>query len=234
MLHTRLCDVLGVESPILSPSVGGSLELAAAISEAGGFGIIGASAIPPSVLRQNIQRIRQLTQKPFGVGFLAQIYQDEHITVCIEEKVPAISFCWDNLSFVEKIHEAGIKVIDQVETFEDAARAASVGVDVIIAKGSKPVSGQANVDIPMDAFVPPVVDMVPSVPIVAVISTNDARAVVAALALGANGTVLEKNSLDSPETVVHELVEGASKIITQGLNGLVSDVPPGSSTTGKG
>ena len=238
MLHTRLCDVLGVESPILLvpmlPDFGVSPELAAAISEAGGFGIILGADQHPSVLKQEIQRVRELTQKPFGVGFLAPFYQEEDIAVCIEEKVAAISFYEGDLSDVEKIHAAGIKVIDVVSSVELASRAASAKVDVIIAQGLKTGPNDIAVDISIEEFVPHVVDAVLSVPVVAAIGIADARAVVAGFVLGAQGAALGVHSIVSPETIVSELVEGASNIITQGLNGLVSDVPPGSSTTGRG
>jgi NAD(P)H-dependent flavin oxidoreductase YrpB (nitropropane dioxygenase family) len=178
-------------------------ELAAAVSEAGGFGILSAGVNPPPVLRQDIQRIRELTQKPFGVNLLLQFPQEENIAVCIEEKVAAISFYWGDPSpYVEKIHATGIKVIDQVGTVEAASRAARAGIDVIIAQGFE-AGGHVAGKIAMSVFVPRVVDAVSPVPVAAAGGIADARGVVAALALGAEGAVLGTRFLVSPEAMAH-------------------------------
>ncbi len=205
MLHTRLCDVLGVESPILVAPMGfvTGPELAAAVSEAGGFGILSAGVNPPPVLRQDIRRVRELTQKPFGVNLLLQFPQEENIAVCIEEKVAAISFYWGDPSpYIEKIHAAGIKVLDQVGTVEAASRAARAGVDVIIAQGFE-AGGHVAGKIALSVFVPRVVDAVSPVPVAAAGGIADARGVVAALALGAEGAVLGTRFLVSPEAMAH-------------------------------
>jgi NAD(P)H-dependent flavin oxidoreductase YrpB (nitropropane dioxygenase family) len=95
MLHTRLCDLLGIEFPILSAPMGPDVsgpELVAAVSNAGGLGIMQAQWHPAPLLRQAIRRVRQLTDKPFGVNLLLHFPCDEGVTVCVEERVPVVSF----------------------------------------------------------------------------------------------------------------------------------------------
>src|SRR5215216_114536 len=97
MLHTRLCDLLGIEFPIIAAPMGPnitSLELAAAVSNAGGLGVISFGANPPPLLRQSIRRLRELTERPFGVNFILEFPVDEHVNLCLEEKVPVLSFFW--------------------------------------------------------------------------------------------------------------------------------------------
>src|SRR6266705_1916100 len=109
MLHTKLCGLLGIEVPIIVAPMGfiTGPELAAAASNAGGFGILSAGVNPAGVLRQNIQRLRELTQKPFGVNLLLQFPQEENIAVCIEERIPFVSFFWgDQSPYVEQVHAA--------------------------------------------------------------------------------------------------------------------------------
>ncbi len=207
MLRTRLCDVLNVEAPILVAPMGfvTGPELAAGVSDAGGFGILSAGVNPPPVLRQDIRRIRELTQKPFGVNLLLQFPQEENIAICIEEKVAAISFYWGDPSpYIEMIHAAGIKVIDQVGSVEMALRAARVGVDVIIAQGFE-AGGHVAGKVAMTVLVPRVVDAVSPVPVAAAGGIADARGVVAALALGAEGAVLGTRFLVSPEAMAHSI-----------------------------
>ena len=138
MLRTRLCDLLGIEFPIICAPMGfiTGPELAAAVSNAGGLGIMPFSGNPPSALRQEIRRLRSLTDKPFGVNLLLHYQVEEHVVVCLEEHVPILSFFWGNPSpFIERAHEVGVKVFHQVGSVKAAQRAVSAGVDVVIAQG---------------------------------------------------------------------------------------------------
>src|SRR4029077_14636601 len=170
MLHTRLCDLLGIEFPILSAPMGNDLsgpELVAAISNAGGLGIMQAQFHPPPLLRQAIHRVRQLTDKPFGVNFLLHFPCDEGVTVCVEERVPVVSFFWgDPASYVARVHAVGGKVCHQVGSVVAAQDAARVGVDVIIAQGVE-AGGHVVGEATTMALVPPVVDAVAPTPVVA-------------------------------------------------------------------
>jgi len=180
-----------------------SLELAAEVSNAGGLGIISFGGFPPPQLRQEIRRLRTLTKKPFGVNLLLEFPVEEHVDVCVEERVPVISFFWGDPSpYVERAHAAGLKVIDQVGSVEAAKRSAGAGVDAIIAQGVEAgghIAGQVSTMV----LVPRVVDAVSPVPVAAAGGIADARGLVAALALGAAGVVLGTRFLATPEAAAH-------------------------------
>jgi nitronate monooxygenase len=205
-LHTRVCDLLGITAPIfvapMGPSVT-SLELAAAVSNAGGLGLVSFGVNPPELLRALIRRLRELTARPFGVNMILQFPVDEHVRVCLEEKVPVLSFFWGDPSrFVAPAHAAGLKVIDQVGSVEAARRSAQAGVDVIIAQGVEAgghIAGQLSTMV----LVPAVVDAIAPVPVVAAGGIADGRGVVAALALGAEGVALGTRFLATPEANIH-------------------------------
>ena len=139
MLRTRLCDLLGIDVPILAAPMGPDLsspELAAAVSNAGGLGLVSFGLYPPPLLRDLIRRIRELTEQPFGVNFLLAWPSPEQVETCIEERVPVLSFAWgDPTPYVERAHAAGIKVVNQVGSVDDARRSADARGDVIIAQG---------------------------------------------------------------------------------------------------
>src|SRR6266545_2062757 len=117
MLHTRLCDLFGIAYPVLAAPMGfvSGPELAAAVSNAGGLGVLSFSGSPPEFLRQEIRRLRGLTGRPFGVNLLLHFPVEQHVAVCLEERVPVLSFFWgDPAPYVERAHAAGVKVLDQV------------------------------------------------------------------------------------------------------------------------
>src|SRR5437867_10960718 len=97
MLRTRLCERWGIDAPVIVAPMGPPItgpELAAAVSNAGGLGIMSFGANPPDLLRQDIQRVRQLTARPFGVNFILPFTEPAQVSVCLEEQVPLLSFFW--------------------------------------------------------------------------------------------------------------------------------------------
>lgn len=206
MLHTRLCDLLGIEVPIISAPMGPNLtgpELVAAVSNAGGLGIMQAQLFPPPLLRQAIGHVRDLTDKPFGVNFVLHFPHEDNIAVCLEERVPILSFFWgDATAYVERAHAAGIKVFEQVGSVASAQRSTRAGVDVIIAQGVE-AGGHVAGQVATMALIPRVVDVVAPTPVVAAGGIADARGLVAALALGADGVVMGTRFLATPEANVH-------------------------------
>ena len=215
MLYTRLCDLLGIEFPIfcapMGPDVSGP-ELVAAVSNAGGLGIMQAQWHPPPLLRQAIRRVRQLTDKPFGVNLLLHFPCDEGVTVCVEERVPVLSFFWGApASYIARVHAVGGKVCHQVGSAAAAQEAARAGVDVIIAQGVE-AGGHVAGEVTTMALVPRVVDTVAPTPVVAAGGITDARGLVAALALGAEGVVLGTRFLATPEANAHPLYK--HKLVT--------------------
>jgi NAD(P)H-dependent flavin oxidoreductase YrpB (nitropropane dioxygenase family) len=210
MLHTSICDVLGIETPIIAAPMGPNIstpELAAAVSNAGGLGMISFGGNPPALLRRNINRIRELTDKPFGVNFLIGLPfpVEEQFNVCIEEKVPVLSFFWGDPSpYVSKAHDAGIKVLDQVGSVRAAKRSVQAGVDVVIAQGME-AGGHVAGKVTTMVLVPRIVDAVRPVPVAAAGGIGDARGLVAALALGADGVVIGTRLLATHEANAHAL-----------------------------
>jgi NAD(P)H-dependent flavin oxidoreductase YrpB (nitropropane dioxygenase family) len=205
-LHTSVCDLLGIDVPIFVAPMGPSVtspELAAAVSNAGGLGIVSFGANPPELLRELIRRLRALTTRPFGVNMILHFPVDDHVKVCMEEKVPVVSFFWGDASrFVEPVHAAGLKVIDQVGSVEAAKRSAQAGVDVVIAQGVE-AGGHIAGEVSTMALVPRVVDAIAPTAVVAAGGIADARGLVAALALGAEGVVLGTRFLATPEANAH-------------------------------
>jgi NAD(P)H-dependent flavin oxidoreductase YrpB (nitropropane dioxygenase family) len=206
MLHTRLCAILGIEAPIMVAPMGPnitSLELAAAVSNAGGLGIISFGGNPPPLLREQIRRLRTLTDKPFGVNLILHFPVEDHVKVCLQERIPVLSFFWGDCSpYVERAHAAGIKVLDQVGSVAAAQSSARAGADVIIAQGVE-AGGHIAGQVSTMALIPRVVDAVAPTPVAAAGGIADARGVVAALALGAEGVVLGTRFLATPEAAAH-------------------------------
>jgi nitronate monooxygenase len=191
MLHTRICEMLGIEHPIISAPMSGGIaaaELAAAVSEAGGFGIIGAMTTGgPDWLRAQIRQIRERTSKPFGVGFISSFPGlDEFVQVALEERVTAVSHSFaDPTPYVSPAHAAGVKVIAQVQTVAQAAVAAQAGVDILVAQGTEAGghTGHSGT-LPLVATVR---DIAGTIPVRAAGGIADGRGLAAVLVLGAEG-----------------------------------------------
>jgi NAD(P)H-dependent flavin oxidoreductase YrpB (nitropropane dioxygenase family) len=205
-MKTALCHMLGIEHPIIAAPMGPDLtgpELVAAVSNAGGLGILQAQLCPPPVFRQLIRRVRELTDNPFGVNLVLHFAVEDHVTVCLEERIPILSLFWgDPTAYVERAHAVGTKVFHQVGSVADAHRAAAAGVDVIIAQGAE-AGGHVAGDVSTLALLPRVVDAIAPRPVAAAGGIGDARGVVAALALGAQAAVLGTRFLASTESRAH-------------------------------
>src|SRR3954470_15040892 len=202
MIHTQLCDLLAIEHPILNAPMGGTAtaDLAAAVSVAGGFGMIGGtSGGGADWLRAQIRATRALTDRPFGVGFISSFAGiDDLIQVALDERVAAINHSFaDPTPYVAAAHAAGVKVFAQVQTVAQAQRAAYAGVDVLIAQGTE--AGGHTGSIGTFAFVPTVVDLAGSIPVVAAGGIADGRGLAAALLLGAAGAWLGTRFVASHE-----------------------------------
>ena len=207
MLRTRLCERLGIELPIIAAPMGfvTGPELAAAVSNAGGLGIMSFSGNPPRVLREEIRHLRALTSKPFGVNLILYFPVEDHVAICLEERVPVLSLFWgDPAPHVARAHAAGVTVMHQVGSVAAARRAAAAGVDVIVAQGVE-AGGHVEGKVGTMVLVPRVVDAVAPTPVAAAGGIADARGVVAALALGAQAAVLGTRFLATREAAAHPL-----------------------------
>jgi NAD(P)H-dependent flavin oxidoreductase YrpB (nitropropane dioxygenase family) len=205
-MKTTLCHLLGIEHPIIAAPMGPDLtgpDLVAAVSNAGGLGILQAQLCPPPLFRQEIRRVRALTDRPFGVNLILHFPVEDQVAVCLEERVPVLSFFWgDPTPYVGRAHAAGVKVFHQIGSVAEAERAAAAGVDVIVAQGVE-AGGHVRGEVSTLALVPRVVDAVAPRPVAAAGGIADGRGVVAVLALGAQGAVLGTRFLASAESRAH-------------------------------
>jgi enoyl-[acyl-carrier protein] reductase II len=199
-LQTPVCDLLGIQLPIVQAGMSTytTPELVAAVSNAGGLGIIGGLSRDADELREEILKVRQLTSRPFGVNHVVSQLDSDAIDVTLELRVPVLSLAWGKADeIVRRAHDAGIKVIHQVNTPEEAGRAASDGADVIVAQGSE---GGGHVGAMSTLpLVPQVIDVVNGVPVLAAGGIADGRGLAAVLMLGAQGAVFGTRFLATPE-----------------------------------
>jgi NAD(P)H-dependent flavin oxidoreductase YrpB (nitropropane dioxygenase family) len=117
-MKTALCHLLGIEHPIIAAPMGPDLtgpDLVAAVSNAGGLGILQSQLSPPPLFRQEIRRVRGLTDKPFGVNLILHFPVEEQVAICLEERVPILSLFWgDPAPYVGRAHAAGLKIFHLV------------------------------------------------------------------------------------------------------------------------
>jgi NAD(P)H-dependent flavin oxidoreductase YrpB (nitropropane dioxygenase family) len=191
-LETRLCEVLGIDLPILQAGMSTytSAELVAAVSNAGGLGIIGALGRSPDDLRDEIRRVRALTSRPFGVNHVVCQIDDACVELSLSQRVPVISLAWGRAAdLTARAHDAGLKVVHQVTTPEEAGAVAAEGADAIIAQGSEG-GGHVGTLMTTVALVPQTVDVVKPVPVIAAGGIADGRGLAAAIMLGAQGVLM--------------------------------------------
>lgn len=198
-----LCDMLGIKYPIL---LGGMLfvgraRLVSAVSEAGGLGVLGAGAMGPETLREEIRQIRSLTDQPFGINIpLRSPMAEVLVQLAIQESVRVVATSAGNPSlFTRSLKEKEIIVVHVVPTVAHALQAQEAGVDAVVAEGSES-GGYINLEeVTTMALVPQVVDAV-SLPVIAAGGIADARGLVAAFALGAVGVQMGTRFLASEES----------------------------------
>ena len=198
-------DIIKTKYPIIQGGMANIAtgEFAAAISNAGGLGLIAAGGMKPEQLRKNIDRARELTDKPFGVNIMLMHPQvDELMEIVIEKKVPVVTTGAGNPGkYVPALKEAGIKVMPVVASVALAQRMERLGVDAVIAEGTE--SGGHVGEMTTMALVPQVVDGV-SIPVVAAGGIASGRQMLAAYALGACGVQVGTCLLVSEECPVHQ------------------------------
>ncbi len=206
MLRTRLCDLVGVEYPILNAPMGGGdapARLAAAVSEAGGLGLIGGTTVGGvDWLVEQIRAARELTARPFGVGFIShRPNTGELMQAALDEGVRVVAHSFaDPAPFVEAAHGAGALVLSQVRSVDGARRAAAAGVDAITAQGTE--AGGHTGRVSTFPLVPAVVDAVGEIPVIAAGGIGDGRGIAAALMLGADGVWIGTRFLATEESGV--------------------------------
>ncbi len=200
-----VCKLLQIKYPIFQGGMAwlGTAELASAVSNAGGLGIIGAGHMPPDVLRAEIQKTKAATDKPFGVNImLMSPFVKEVMQVVVEERVPVVTTGAGNPGeYIPALKAIGSKVIPVVASVALAKRLARTGVDAIIAEGME--SGGHIGEIATLPLVPQVVDAV-EVPVIAAGGIGDSRGICAAFSLGAKAVQMGSRFVLSKECIAHE------------------------------
>src|ERR1700719_1597906 len=200
ILHTPVCGLLGIDVPIFQAGLPSytTPQLVAAVSNAGGLGIIGGLGRTPDELRSEIRQVRELTSRPFGVNHVLCQLDPAAFQVTLAQRVPVLSLAWgrsEDLTY--QAHEAGMKVIHMVSTPEEAGLAASDGADVVVAQGTE---GGGHVGMMSTLpLVPLVIDVVAGVPVLAAGGIADGRGLAAVLMLGAQGALIGTRFLATPE-----------------------------------
>jgi nitronate monooxygenase len=218
-LRTPLCDLLGIEYPILSAGFGSGAgpEVVAAVSNAGGLGVLGMSGQEAETIRRMIARTRELTERPFGVNVIIaeleepdsaqedrQFVRDE-VTAGAQEEVDAIVLFWGPADeFVEEAHRQGIKLLIQVGSVEEASKAAEAGVDAVIAQGFE-AGGHVRGTQSVWELLPATVEAIDPIPVLASGGIGDGKGVARAVELGAQGVSLGTRFVASDEAWVHPL-----------------------------
>jgi NAD(P)H-dependent flavin oxidoreductase YrpB (nitropropane dioxygenase family) len=204
-MQTALCECLGIELPIIQAPMGGAAGpvLAAAVSNAGGLGMLVPWRADLATVRQQIRETRSLASRPFGINLNLEFPQQERLEAALDEGVRIISFFWrDPVALVPLAKAAGAIVLHTVGTAMAARRAVDCGVDVIVAQGWE-AGGHVRGTVATLPLIPVVVDAVSPVPVVAAGGIADGRGLAAALALGAAGAWIGTRFLASREATIH-------------------------------
>ena len=220
MIKTRICELMGIEYPIIQAPMNWitGANLAVAVSNAGGLGTLGPNAGATEVtedvaltgerLRSEIRKVKTLTDKPFAVNFpigfgSVKDFADRCVEVSLEEGIPAaITSMGSPKVYTSRFKEAGVKVFHLVTSVKQAQKSAEAGVDAVVAQGFEAGGHGGSDELPTLVLIPQVVDAV-KVPVVAAGGIADARGVVAALALGAEAVYMGTRFLATRECDAH-------------------------------
>ncbi|MCH5256652.1 MAG: enoyl-[acyl-carrier-protein] reductase FabK [Lachnospiraceae bacterium] len=204
-MKTKITELLGIEYPVIQGGMAwvADYHLAAAVSEAGGLGIIGAGGAPASFVREQIQKAKEITDKPFGVNIMLMNPEADQIAqVVIEEGVKVVTTGAGNPGkYMAAWKEAGIKVIPVVASVGLAKMMERAGADAVVAEGTE--SGGHIGETTTMALVPQVVDAV-NIPVIAAGGIADGRGFAAAIMLGADAVQMGTRFVVAKESIVHD------------------------------
>jgi nitronate monooxygenase len=208
MWRTRICELFGIEFPIISAGMGGvaGAELAAAVSEAGGLGTVGLAAFGREGIRNELAAARARTRKPLAANLLVPFLRPGIVETVADAELAAVTFFWgdprDHVEAIRRLQSAGAKVIWQCGAVEEARCAEDAGVDAIMAQGFE-AGGHVRGHITTFALIPEIRDALPNAPLIAAGGIADGRGLVAALALGADAAAFGTRFLASVEAAAH-------------------------------
>jgi nitronate monooxygenase len=207
--QTSLTRLLNIDIPIILAPMSNvvSPELAAAVSNAGGLGMLSATWRDLENTRQVIRKTRSLTSRPFGVNLVLEWPQAERLEICLEEGVSIISFFYgDSSKYIARVHAAGALVMQTIASAAEARLASEAGVDILVGQGWE-AGGHVWGKVATFPLVPRMVDAVAPKPVIAAGGIADGRGVAAALMLGAAGVWVGTRFLLSEEAVVHSVYQ---------------------------
>jgi nitronate monooxygenase len=225
---TAFCQLVGIPLPIVQAPIGGlaTPEVASAASEAGALGMLAMTWDEPQDIDVRLRRMRELTDRPFGVNLILRTGQEERLRRCLDGGVRLFSFFWgDPSSLIPVAHAGGALVMHTVGSAAEARRVVDAGVDIVVAQGWE-AGGHVRGEVATMALVPAVVDVVGGgTPVVAAGGIADGRGLAAALALGASAGWLGTRFAASAEAQAHpryqELLLSATETST--FHGTVFD-----------
>ena len=229
MIHTRICDLLGIVHPIVLGGMGTATTapLVAAVSNAGGFGTLGTSAFNAATLDAEVASIRERTEKPFGINHLLFQIQEDMFAVTLRARPTVTAFAWarkdQNLrDYFQRAHAVGSKVMYAAGEVPEAVRAAEAGADVIVAQGTE-AGGHVGwmASLPL---VPMMVRAVAPLPVLSAGGIADGRGLSAALALGAEGVLLGTRFMATPEAPIHPNFKQAI-VKSDGHDTVLTEIP---------
>jgi enoyl-[acyl-carrier protein] reductase II len=213
MWRTAFTQQYALDVPFISAGMGflALPALVAAVSNAGGLGVLGVAPEPAPRLREMIHTVKSLTSRSFGVDFIVEnialgpLTTDEHIDICIAEAVPVVVFFWHfpPAAWVERLHAAGAKVWMQLGSLDGAREAIRLGMDAVIVQGSE-AGGHNRSTMGIFSLLPAVVEAVAPAPVIAAGGIADGRGVAAALALGADAVSVGTRLVASQEAYAHD------------------------------
>jgi len=206
-ISTRVTEMLGIEKPIIQAAMGwiARSQLSSAVSNAGGMGIIETSSGELDAVKQEIVRMRSLTDKPFGVNIAQAFVRDPGIVqFVIDQGVRFVTTsAGDPMKYTSMLKAAGLTVFHVVPNLSGALRAVEAGVDGLIVEGGEGGGFKNSRDVASMVLIPQVCERV-SIPVVAAGGIMDGRTMAAAFALGAEGVLMGTRILSSAESPVHD------------------------------
>ena len=229
MIHTRICDLLGIDYPIVLGGMGTATTapLVAAVSNAGGFGTLGTSAFNAASLEAEIAAIHERTDKPFGVNHLLFQIREDMYAVTLRARPTVAAFAWarkdQNLrDYFQRAHDLGCKVMHMAGEVSEALRAAEAGADVLVAQGTE-AGGHVGwmATLPL---VPMMVKAVAPLPVLCAGGVADGKGLAAALALGAEGVLLGTRFMATPEAPIHANFKQAI-VESDGHDTVLTEIP---------
>lgn len=229
MLHTSVCDQLGITYPIVLGGMGSatSVPLVAAVSQAGGLGTLGATGQSAAQISERIAEIRAATDKPFGINYLLFRIEEDSFAAALAARPPVMAFAWarqdqDLRPYFQRVHDAGLRIMYMAGEVPEAERAAAAGADLIVAQGTE---GGGHVGwMASMPLVPMVVSAVAPLPVLAAGGIADGRGLAAALALGADGVLLGTRLLATEEAPIHPQYKEAI-VRSSGHDTVLTEIP---------